>query len=659
MSEHSAIYQAVCFVGLEALVEQELRAAGLAIHAQGRGQLRFHASLDELYTYALTSRYSRRLMLPLAQVNAPDAETLRTGVAGLAWPQWLRPSHSIAVEFIGRSDAIRNSLFGAQCVKDGIVEAMTGAGLARPTVEREPDLLIQARLHQSRLALSIDLGGGALQPDDGTNSLPKPLANAALALLGWPCEQALHVSSDPVLLVQAARIARGHTNEARWGWRGWVGHDAERWQQACMQAADTIPDPHGELSASPMLRSQCENLLRQRHLQRTVQWEHEPVENGLQLQYADERLYEGPAVVVADEVLTQYAGRRVMEHIAVQYGGQQVALLRLAAEGDTQEEGGFALSEAQRAAGADFANRVRKNQRRLKGWAKQHQIDAYRVYDHDLPEFAASIERYADWLLIQESAPPRSVDASKAAERSALMQALSAEVLGVDPQKVVYQQRFRQRAGQRYQREEQRHDVIVREGAARFAVRLGAYHDTGLFLDHRPTRLALAQSQSQSQSQAPRRLLNLFAYTCTASVQAALAGGITTNVDLSQTYLAWGQQNFRMNKLDEHAHQFIRADVVKWLDADHEDEYDVILLDPPSYSNSKSTEGDLDVQRDHVRLIDAAMMLLAPGGELIFTSHLKRFKLDDALRQRWTVAPLQHHARDCNKGTSHGFRVTP
>jgi 23S rRNA (guanine2445-N2)-methyltransferase / 23S rRNA (guanine2069-N7)-methyltransferase len=196
------------------------------------------------------------------------------------------------------------------------------------------------------------------------------------------------------------------------------------------------------------------------------------------------------------------------------------------------------------------------------------------------------------------------------------------EVTGVPAEQVVLKRRERQSGKRQYEKQsDEKRTMIVREGQVNILVNLRDYLDTGLFLDHRPTRLHIAKQASG------KRFLNLFCYTATASLHAAAAGAQTTSVDMSRTYLNWGKDNFRANDLNPDEHSFVQADCLQWL-KDDTGEYDLIFMDPPTFSNSKRMEGVLDIQRDHADLIRMAMDRLAPGGTLIFSNNLRKFRLD-------------------------------
>ncbi len=275
-----------------------------------------------------------------------------------------------------------------------------------------------------------------------------------------------------------------------------------------------------------------------------------------------------------------------------------------------------------------FANRLAKNHKHLRRWAAREDIHCYRVYDADLPEYAAAIDLYEDWLHLQEYAPPASVDAVVARRRLKEMLAVAPEVLGIPAGHAVLKVRRQQRGTAQYERQAQAgREIEVREGGLRFLVNLTDYLDTGLFLDHRPTRNLIRDMA------AGRRFLNLFAYTGTATVYAAAGGASsTTTVDLSGTYLRWARRNLELNGLFEPRHSFVRADCLEWLESRPPVDYDLIFLDAPTFSNSKSMEKTLDIQRDHVRLIRGAARLLAPAGVLLFSTNFRRFKLDETIR---------------------------
>ena len=290
--------------------------------------------------------------------------------------------------------------------------------------------------------------------------------------------------------------------------------------------------------------------------------------------------------------------------------------------------------------GQMFANRLQKNLKTLGKWARREGVDCYRVYDADMPEYALAIDLYHDWVHVQEYAPPRTIDADKAQAR--LFDALAAipQALGVDKSKVVIKRRERQSGTKQYERQASQGTFTeVSEGGVKLLVNLTDYLDTGLFLDHRPLRLRIQREAGG------KRFLNLFCYTATASVHAAKGGArSTTSVDLSKTYLDWARRNLSLNGFSD-KQRLVHGDVMEWLRED-DGQYELIFIDPPTFSNSKRMEGVFDVQRDHVELLDLAMARLAPGGVLYFSNNFRKFELDESVQARYAVEEITGETLD-------------
>ncbi|WP_031438327.1 bifunctional 23S rRNA (guanine(2069)-N(7))-methyltransferase RlmK/23S rRNA (guanine(2445)-N(2))-methyltransferase RlmL [Methylobacter tundripaludum] len=292
-----------------------------------------------------------------------------------------------------------------------------------------------------------------------------------------------------------------------------------------------------------------------------------------------------------------------------------------------------------------FANRLKKNLKKLSNWAKQNRITCYRVYDADLPEYAVAVDIYQGeacrsqltplayipvgdqtWINVQEYEPPKSIDQHKADQRLAGLLAEIPRILGVNREQVFLKIRRKQKSTDQYEKhDDQGRFHIIEEGGCKLLVNFEDYLDTGLFLDHRPIRM-LIQKQAKDKS-----FLNLFAYTGSATVHAAMGGAkSTTTVDMSNTYINWAKKNMALNA-NEGAHEFIQTDCLEWLAAEAQlanRHYDLIFLDPPTFSNSKRMDAVFDIQNDHVQLINNAISLLSPGGVLYFSTNFRRFKID-------------------------------
>ncbi|QOJ21123.1 MAG: bifunctional 23S rRNA (guanine(2069)-N(7))-methyltransferase RlmK/23S rRNA (guanine(2445)-N(2))-methyltransferase RlmL [Gammaproteobacteria bacterium] len=354
------------------------------------------------------------------------------------------------------------------------------------------------------------------------------------------------------------------------------------------------------------------------------------------------------AMIIGNPELGFKLGIRSQKPITLFNGALECKLLRFAIEEkaffepktQSQQERIDVISRRAQSGQIDsqaemFANRLRKNLKKLAKWAKQNHIHCYRLYDADLPEYAVAIDVYQGeqtWVNVQEYESPKTVDPIKANQRLAGIMAEIPQVLEIPAEQVFLKIRRKQKSTDQYEKlGDSRHFHVVEESGCKFWVNFEDYLDTGLFLDHRPMRL-LIQQQAKG-----KRFLNLFAYTGSATVHAAIGGAVSSvTVDMSNTYLDWARRNFVLNGIGDDHHQLVRANCLEWLAAQaaakRKKQFDLIFLDPPTFSNSKKMDEAFDIQKDHVQLIRNAAALLAPGGILYFSTNFRRFKMDtDAL----------------------------
>ncbi|CAA0107845.1 Ribosomal RNA large subunit methyltransferase K/L [BD1-7 clade bacterium] len=281
------------------------------------------------------------------------------------------------------------------------------------------------------------------------------------------------------------------------------------------------------------------------------------------------------------------------------------------------------------------SNRLRKNRKHLKKWLKRADTDAYRIYDADMPEYAFALDCYGEFFQITEYSAPKSVDKFAAFSRRQQFEEAVREVFELTPGQLFFKERTRQKGTSQYVKlDDSKAFFRVQEGNAHLLVNLKDYLDTGLFLDHRPVRKMIGEQAKG------KRFLNLFAYTSAATVQAAQGGALASvSVDMSQTYQSWSLRNFKANRLDLKRHLLVRANVIDWL-SEARDQFDLIFLDPPSFSNSKRMDDTFDVQRDHVNLIHKTMGRLNQEGTLIFSNNRRGFRLDKVLESHFDIQDI-------------------
>ncbi|MBW6392325.1 bifunctional 23S rRNA (guanine(2069)-N(7))-methyltransferase RlmK/23S rRNA (guanine(2445)-N(2))-methyltransferase RlmL [Billgrantia antri] len=699
-------FLATCPKGLEELLADELRTLGAEPNKTTVAGVHFRADLEGAYRACLWSRLANRIVLSLLREEGIERpEAMHRAVAGVDWSRHLRSGATLAVDFHGRSEHIRHTRFGAQTVKDGVVDALQAQGKPRPGVDlQRPDLRLYAHLHRGRLTLGVDLSGDSLhrrgyRRDVGHAPLKENLAAALLIRAGWP--QRLRdgeVLVDPLcgagtLLIEAALMAADmapNLGRVRFGFHGWAQHDEALWAELRREAEARASIGrkrcrnrfYGFDESPPALAAAKANAMRAGipaliafsgaslgQLQRPAEMDvdvrglvitnppygerlgelpelvtlYRELGQGVQRAFPGWRL----AVFTANPDLGHRIGLRADKQYSLKNGPLEAKLLLMDIPAEGAEEAAAPAGAAARSQGGQmFANRLEKNRKRLRKWLKQSGETCYRLYDADMPEYALAVDVYHGRVHVQEYAPPRSVNAAQAQRR--LFDALQVipEVLDVDPGQVVIKRRERQSGKAQYRKHAASGERFqVCEGRARLWVNLRDYIDTGLFLDHRPVRRMLGEMA------AGKRFLNLFCYTAAATVQAALgteeSGGAadSVSVDLSNTYLEWARDNFALNGLDPAHHRVVRDDCLRWLETARA-EFDLIFLDPPTFSNSKKMEGTLDVQRDHVRLIELAMARLASGGTLVFSNNQRRFQLDDRLPERFAVEDISARTFD-------------
>ncbi len=670
---------ASCGKGLEYLLADELVALGCARATATIAGVNVEGSLLDAQRAVLWSRVASRNHWPIAAVECADEHAQYAGAAAVDWAGHLSPGHTFAIDAHVSGSAITHARYAAQRVKDAIVDTLRASTGQRPGVDVDsPDVRIHLVVRKGRATLSIDLSGGPMHRRgwrrvQGTAPLKETVAAAVLLRGGWP--QAYAEGGDLLdpmcgsgtLLIEgalmAADVAPGLRRHGDAPPTRWIGFDEDVWAGLRIDAiareargrAALRPCFHGSDVDPHAIRAARENA-QAAGVEDAISWsvrdiaDLAPMENPRGVVACnppyDARLAADPALYRAlgetlkrvvpqwravllcgDAELAHATGLRARKRYQLFNGAIECSLIAVDPIAPPQREGGEtrALPE-----GAQMvANRLRKNLDRLARWRQQEQVNCFRAYDADIPEYACAVDVYTTidgetWLHVQEYAAP--ADIPEATTRKRLSDLLLAvrEVFGVPRERVAVKTRSTGKGGSKYGHFDHRGEFLtVEEGAVKLQVNLFDYLDTGLFLDHRPLRARMALEARG------KRFLNLFCYTGVATVQAAVQGAAqTTSVDLSATYLEWLADNLRGNGIGGTRHRIAQADAMKWLEADT-GEYDVIFCDPPTFSNSKRA-ADFDVQRDHVRLLRAAVARLAPGGVLYFSNNFRRFRLDEA-----------------------------
>ena len=692
---------ATCPKGLENLLQDELTALGAQQARATVAGVYFDADNTQAMKFCLHSRLANRILLPLAVEEVASDYDLYSAAYTIDWQNHLKPDCTFAVDFTGTNEAIKNTQFGAMRIKDALVDKLRDHTGTRPNVDRHtPRFRVNARLAKNKVHIGIDLSGESLHRrgyrlEQGVAPLKENLAAAILLRANWPAIAADggHLI-DPMcgsgtLLIEAALMAGNIAPglfRREFGFMDWLGFDAIAWQQLMQEAQEQraasqqkgLPLMLGCDEFSRVLEAASNNI------------ERAGLQDFISVKRASIARFEKPSSWEQGLILTnppygerlgevetlkntyQELGRLVKEQctgwtFGVFTGNAELAKeLRLRSNkryklfngtiaselilyellppevATLREDGPAAKQTAEQPLppltnGATMlANRLRKNLKQFKSWVEKNAVDAYRLYDADMPEYSAAIDIYGESIHVQEYAAPKTIDPAAAAKRFDEIIAAVCDVFNQRPEQLAIKTRQRNKGKQQYERLQNSDGEYfsVQEGLAEYWVNLTSYLDTGLFLDHRPLRRMVATEAKG------KRVLNLFCYTASITVQAILGGAKSSvSVDMSNTYLHWAKKNFELNKIYGDKHQLVQADCFKWL-AQCRDGFDLIILDPPSFSNSKRMEDVLDVQEDHVNLISRCMELLSPGGTLYFSTNLRSFKLDSEGLNAFTVVDI-------------------
>ncbi len=668
--------------GFEELLKVELTDLGAMDCQITQGGVHFHADEETQYRVLLWTRLASRILLPIVTCKVYSDLDLYSAVVGQNWLDYFDEKAHFMVDFNGTNREIRHTQFGAMRVKDGIVDYFERVGKPRPNVDKsQPDIRIHAYLNREELVISLDLSGDALhmrgyREDTGKAPLRETLAAAIVLRSGWQLGTPL---MDPMcgsgtLLIEAAQMQANiapQLHRLHWGFDFWKGHNQQAWDKVKGEAIELAEQTFNQNQKANFYGCDLDHRVLQKakrnaqnagvaHL---IQWQQGDVA-ALKNPFVEakgtvicnppygERLGTTPALIALYSVFGQRLKQQFADWNVSIFSGEPALLdcLRLrshrqfkakngpldcvqknyhiSARATASDENTQNLPEIDRTltsaqVAVDFANRLQKNSKKIEKWAKQQGINAYRLYDADLPEYNLAVDRYDDHIVVQEYAAPKNIDENKARQR--LLDAVTAtlQVTGVETNKLILKVRQKQKGTNQYEKLANKGDYFyVNEYGAKLWVNLTDYLDTGLFLDHRLTRKMLGEMAKG------KDVLNLFAYTGSATVHMALGGAkSTTTVDMSNTYLNWAEQNLLLNDLEGKQHKLIQADCLQWL-ARCDRQFDLIFVDPPTFSNSKRMEDSWDVQRDHIKLMTQLKRILRPNGTIVFSNNKRGFKMD-------------------------------
>ncbi|HDL3859446.1 TPA: bifunctional 23S rRNA (guanine(2069)-N(7))-methyltransferase RlmK/23S rRNA (guanine(2445)-N(2))-methyltransferase RlmL [Mannheimia haemolytica] len=675
-------YFATAARGFEEILKTELEQICAAECKVAQGGVHFTTTQKGAYQALLHSRLASRILLLLISTKIFSDSDLYASIVSFNWADLFDPRDTFYIDFSGTNREIRNTQFGAMRVKDGIVDYFERKGFARPTVDKDnPDVRIHVYLDRENVVVSLDLSGDALhirgyREETGKAPLRETLAAAIILRSGWKVGTPLvdPMCGSGTLLIEAAQMAANiapQLHRKHWGFNAWKGHQQAMWKAVLDEAFRNVElGAVGENCNSSLQKmffgfdldhrvlTKAKQNAKNAGVDHLIQWQQgdvaalkNPIPEKIGTVVCNppygERLGTTPALIALYSVFGQRLKQQFAGWNASIFSGEPELLncLRLRSARQFKAKNGpldcvqknYSISEHNKRSdldenlqfeqnaqvAPDFANRLTKNIKKIEKWAKQQGIDAYRLYDADLPEYNLAVDRYGDHIVVQEYQAPKNIDEQKARQR--LLDAVSATlyVTGVETNKLVLKVRQKQKGTNQYEKLANKGEYFyVNEYGAKLWVNLTDYLDTGLFLDHRLTRKMVGEMAKG------KTFLNLFAYTGSATVHAALNGAkSTTTVDMSNTYLNWAEQNLELNNLSLRHHRLFQADCLQWL-AECRERFELIFVDPPTFSNSKRMENSWDVQRDHIELMKQLKRILTADGTIVFSNNKRGFKMD-------------------------------
>ncbi|WP_394184171.1 bifunctional 23S rRNA (guanine(2069)-N(7))-methyltransferase RlmK/23S rRNA (guanine(2445)-N(2))-methyltransferase RlmL [Pseudoalteromonas tetraodonis] len=664
---------ALTSIGIENLLVDELTELGATVSKQTVGSVRFEADSLLAQKVCLSTRFATRvLMLIEEKEGVNDKDSLYKFARLQPWQEWFGPTQTFAVDFNGTNDSLKNTQFSGLVIKDAIVDYFNDLYEQRPNVDKQDaNVRVVARLNRHGVSLYIDYSGPRLsergyRQGQGKAPIKEHLAAAIIKRSGW-LENVNQPLFDPccgagTILIEAAGMAR---NEAPGLFREGFAFErlpsfrVAKFKELKEQLLANITDPKlwliGHDHDANVLDKAIANAQRA-ELDTVIKFK----QSDATKLTAVAKL---PGVVISNLPYGERIGsmaelvnlhrslgvgfKKHFNHWKLALLGMDESLfklLKLVKQKRYKFKNGpldvelnlYQLDDKQVSLTTDdkpalnfegsmaFANRLKKNKQGLKNWLKQNQVHAYRVYDADIPEYNVAVDIYGDSAVIFEYAAPKEIDEKTSEKRLQDVISLTAQQLDISPENIAVKVRKKQKGEEQYTpMAKQNRTMVVEEFGAKFKVNLFDYLDTGLFLDHRLARRYIQENAKD------KRFLNLFAYTGTASVHAALGGAkAITTVDLSKTYLKWGQDNFALNDISNTRYRFEQADCLKWLEH-AQGQYDLIFLDPPTFSNSKRMKDAFDVQNDHIKLLTWVKKILSPSGTLIFSNNKRGFVMDE------------------------------
>jgi len=687
-------------LNIEDLLAEELKKFGAGNIKLVKAGVHFSGTLETAYRACLWSRTANRILLPIKEFTADSKDQLYRFAKLIKWENIFSVEDSFAVSTHVSKSEIHNERYASLVLKDAVVDYFRDLTGKRPDVERnQPKVNLNLHIHQNQATVSLDLSGDSLHRrgyrlDGSSASLKENTAAALLYRSDWKTiAEEGGAFIDPMcggatLPIEAALMAGNIAPglyRSYFGFYGWMKHDADLWEDLWDEAEelrekgkDKIPAITGYDEDGRVISRAFENIKRAglsgivhvekrelSNLRKNDTWNipglitvNPPygerlgeIENLRSLYRSMGDIFKERfpgwkvSMITSSPELSKSTGLRADKTNTIYNGSIKCILAKFSIStesGVKSKESNIQLKplEERFDSGAmSFINRLKKRKKHLSKWAKRSNISSFRIYDADLPDYNVAIDYYeSSWALVQEYAAPKEIDPETADKRVKDIMKSLPEILDLDRSSVFLKTRRKQKGKSQYSHfaQEGKREVVY-EGGNKFWVNFTDYLDTGIFLDHRIVRSMIHDMAKD------KKFLNLFCYTGTATVHAAAGGARNTvSVDASKTYIDWARDNMALNGFGERKHKYVKDDCFAFLKSNR-DRFDLIFLDPPTFSNTKSTRSTFDIQRDHVSLIRLAVKSLEKDGTLIFSNNFRKFKIDKEALDNLNISEISEN----------------
>lgn len=668
--------------GLEAGLRVNLSQLGVREIIEARAGVYFTGDIKDAYKVCLYSPIASGVYLMLSSFEANNESDLYEGAFNIEWDKHIDRDSTFVVDASVGGSVFTNSMYVSMKVKDAVADFFRDKYGSRPSVSVvSADIKIAVAINGRKVRISLSLSGEPLhkrgyRKHSGMAALRETLAASLLLKAGWGEAEDNATLLEPMcgsgtIAIEGALMATGQAVgllRESFGFLKWKNHDSNLWNTLKEEAKSIAEEKRnsfrGKIIACDINRHALNDAKENAYeagVGNIIHFEKKDATKGFPKlpkplyvvtnapygerlgEDADVKdLYQGFASCLssegADSTFLGLFGESshlwfgLSNSRREEFRNGPINCVLVKARIPSKEE---KFSES----ALMFSNRLRKNKKYLGRWARKNNISVYRVYEADIPQYAFALDIYETddgrYIHTQEYAPPKSVDEEDALRRRIEAIAVIQDVFECEGSKIIFKTRIKRKKKEQYKKNEEKGDLkIVNEGTLSFWVDLTGYLDTGLFADHRITR-GLIRDEAKDKD-----FLNLFAYTASFSVYAALGGArSTTSVDFSKTYLRRARQNFELNKMPKAKNRLIREDCITWLKeaSQNHEKYSLIFVDPPTFSNSKSLDTSFDVQKDHEKLIRLCMSILTEDGVLYFSNNFRGFKIDKNIEEMFVV----------------------